>query len=141
MASELLGVTKLSGKLKKLIASAEPRQIRSAVSYALTPVVKAAKAAAPVGTQAHKTYKGKLVAPGYLSRNIKKTARVSRDKQVVIGSVGPSREAFYGTQFVEVGTSKISRAPWLTPVFEANQAAMIDRFGDKLEALIKKAAK
>jgi HK97 gp10 family phage protein len=141
VASELLGVTKLSNKLKRLVDAAEPRQIRSAVSYALTPVVKAAKAAAPVGSVDHKTYKGNVAGAGYLSRNIKKSARVSRDKQVVIGSVGPSREAFYGTQFVEVGTRKLNKAPWLTPVFESNQAVMLDRFGDKLKERIKKAAK
>lgn len=141
MASQLLGTKKLSKKLKKLIAAADPRQVRSAVSYALTPVVKDARASAPVGTEAHKTHKGKLVAPGYLSRNIKKSARVSRDKQVVVGRVGPSSEAFYGTQFVEVGTRNQTKAPWLTPVFERNQSAMIDRFGDKLEERIKKAAR
>lgn len=141
MASQLIGTKELLAKLKKLSKTAEPKQIRSAVSFALTPVKNAASANAPRGSQAHKTYKGRLVAPGFLARSIKKTARVSRDKQSVIGSVGPSREAFYGTQFIELGTKNIRRAPWLEPAYSSKEQIVIKRFADKLEDRIKKAAR
>ena len=140
-SKQLEGFEKLSRQLSQLAKDADPKQIRSAVGFALTPVVRAAKQRAPVGDTAHKTHKGRLVAPGFLSRNIRKRTRLSRDKKSAIGSVGPSSEAFYGTQFVEVGTSNQSAQPWLEPAYNASKSEAVSRFISKLLEKVEKTAR
>lgn len=83
-------------KLAKLGSAAGGKALRNAATVAMTPVVKAAKAAAPVGTKAHKTYKGRLVAPGFLSRNVKKKTYLWKNGLGVSAWVGMSKEAWYG---------------------------------------------
>lgn len=88
-----------------------------------------------------KTYKGRYVLPGFLSRQIKVRAYLSKDKQWVKVRIGPTEEAYYGTQFVEVGTATIAKQPWLQPAFDASQGVARDRLAQRLKALIEKAAK
>ena len=141
MSSKFIGGKELARKLAKLGDAAGGKALRNAATVSMTPVVKAAKAAAPVGTKAHTTYKGRLVAPGFLSRSIKKKTFLSKDKRFVAAIVGPSREAFYGTQFVEVGTGKLQAKPWLQPVFASTKDQVLTKFKAKLRANILKAAR
>ena len=139
-----IGGKELARKLAKLGKAAGGKALRNAATVSMTPVVKAAKAAAPKGDVEHTTYKGRIVAPGFLSRNIKKKTFLSKDKTFVSASVGPSREAFYGTQFVEIGRDKTTSQdadPWLEPVFLATKGQVLTKFKEKMKANILKAAR
>ena len=65
------GVDGLNRKLdhlanqKQMIAAS-----RAALNKALTPVVVTARQKIPKSTNGHKTYLGRIVAPGFASRNI-----------------------------------------------------------------------
>jgi len=88
-------VKKAFGNLQK---GGQIRVLRSSLNAALVPVVKALRAAAPKGTEPHKTYKGRTVAPGFLSRKgVVKGVRVAKDKTRVFGNVRLASEAWYGS--------------------------------------------
>lgn len=143
MPSHLEGLKDLEEKLKAL---ADPK-VNSAVLRAgavagMKLVMKAAKEKVPVGTVPHKTYKGRIVAPGFASRNLKVKGSVSRDRQKASAVLGVSSEAFYALQFIELGTSRIPAQPWLVPAFEQTQdqaqAALRDAMVKRLEKIIAK---
>lgn len=140
--AEIEGLKELSRALKELDPRKQQRAIRNAASAAMLPVMKEARNRVPQGDRAHKTYKGRWVAPGFASRNIKRSSKTSRDKMRFTASVGVSREAFYATQFVELGTTYISAIPWLRPAYESNRKNVENLFKKKLrEQIIKQAQK
>lgn len=126
---------------KRLEALASPREarkvIRSAVTQSLTPVVQSARQDIPKGTKGHKTYKGRLVSPGFASRNIKKKVKIEGES--IVGRVGLAKEAFYAL-FFERGTKYMDADPWLEPALKNNQQKVIERFGAGIEKWIKKLA-
>lgn len=134
------GMKELRNKLRALGPAAGGKALRNAASFAMTPVVQEARRRAPVGDQPHKTYKGRVVAPGFLSRNIKKKARMLRDKSTVFVHVGMAGEAWYGG-LLEDGTKYMDANPWLEPAFEARKNEVLERFTDKLRQNIEKAAR
>lgn len=108
----------------------------------MQPVEQVAHATVPVGDRLHKTYKGRTVTPGFLSRSIRRAAFAKRGaKNEVRAVVGVAREAFYGLAFVERGTSKMPAQPWLVPAFESTQGQVLDKFKRSLKARIERAAK
>lgn len=137
---ELKGFKELEKKLNALGVQAGTKVMRQAAGAAMNIVVKEARAKAPVGSEAHKTHKDRVVAPGFLSRNIKKFTRVSKSKGTALVFVGPSSEAYYGSQFVEVGTKYMAAQPWLEPAYESKKSQVVDRYGDELRKRIKKVA-
>ena len=126
---------------KRLEALGNPREarkaIRGAVTMSLTPVVQSARQNVPKGSKGHKTYKGRLVSPGFASRSIKKKVKVEGDS--IVGRVGVAAEAFYAL-FFERGTKHMAADPWLEPALENNQKKVIAKFSDGLEKWIKKLA-
>jgi len=96
------GYKELARQLKKLPVKLGAKALRSAAMTSTTPVVKAMKQAAPRGKKFHKTYKGNIAGPGYLSRSIKRSSRIKSGRVRVM--IGVKREAFYGVLFVEKGT-------------------------------------
>jgi len=136
---DVQGADRLQKKLAALGEAASGRVIRSAVGYALTPVLKAARQGAPKGSRPHKTYKGRTVAPGFLSRNLKKKARLSRDKSVAYGSIFATGEAFYGrfSEFGQDGERKQAQHPFLGPAFKSNRQVMVTRYKLKLRQRIR----
>jgi HK97 gp10 family phage protein len=118
MASNLAGLRDLTRRLRALGRLEDGKAIRAAVREAIKPALKRAKQTVPVGSYAHKTYRGRLVGPGFLKRSIRVETVLSRDKQSASALLGVRREAFYGLQFVELGTSKMPAQPWLIPAFE-----------------------
>ena len=137
----LEGGKQLARKLRRLGAAAESKIVGQAATFAMTPVVTAARQNAPRGTKAHKTYKGRLVAPGFLSRSIKKKMRRWKNKQGATVLVGPTKEAFYGTNFVELGTRFIEADEWLMPAFESRKDQVVDRFMSRMRSKIKAASR
>jgi len=137
----LEGGKKLALQLRKLGEVAEGKIVAQAAAFAMTPVASAARKSAPRGSRMHKTYKGRLVAPGFLSRSIKKKTRRWKNNQGATVIVGPTNEAFYGTSFVELGTKNAAAEAWLVPAFESRQGQVVNRFMSRIRQKIKAAAR
>lgn len=134
------GARELQSKIMELGKLEGGKVLRAATLMATTPVRAQARKNIPVGVDAHRTYKGRLVAPGFAKRNIARKAYLSYDKSTARALVGVNAEAFYALQFVELGTSKQQKQPWLEPAFRATQHEQIDKFGDAVRAKILKIA-
>lgn len=117
----ILGYKQLDRQLRALTVAAGGRALRASAMAAMLPVQKQARASAPVrqSDKLKRTYKGRKVTPGFLSRSIKRRSFLSRDKRSATAVVGVAPEAFYGIQFIEFGTSRIPARPWLEPAFRS----------------------
>lgn len=118
MANPLDGVSKLTAKLRALGALEDGNVVRRAVRAGIKPIVQRAKSLIPVGTQSHKTYKGRVVSPGFARKSITSAVSLQAGRTIARGVVGTKKEAFYADQFVELGTRKMAAEPWLVPAFE-----------------------
>jgi HK97 gp10 family phage protein len=136
--AEVEGLKELSNRLAELGATLGGKALRQAAMLATTPAMKEIKAAAPVGKRAHKTHKGRLVAPGFTKRSIKRKSRLRKGRAVV--SIGVLSEAFYGVHFVDQGTEKMDAQPWFKNVFIRNRQAMENALVIQLKAKIHKIA-
>ena len=141
MAGGIEGVRELGRKLDLLPAKAAGSILRKAVRDAAKPVIDAAKANIPEGIDAHKTYKGRLVAPGFAKRAIRAAVSLSKDKRAAFARIGVRREAFYAVNFVELGTAKQAKQPWLRPAMEDTQQEQVSRLADRLKKEIEKVAR
>lgn len=133
---ELEGLDALQKQLKQLDPKFQKRAYRNTVRAAMKPVAVTAAATAPVGTEMHKTYKGRWVSPGFLSRSIRQKVTARRDGSAFVSLVGVAPEAFYGVQFLELGTSTIPRRPWLEPSYRANRRQVLSVFQKRLKKQI-----
>ncbi|WP_133164203.1 HK97-gp10 family putative phage morphogenesis protein [Solimonas fluminis] len=141
MSGALDGVAQLMRQLEELGLAANGKALRAAVRAGSRPVVKRAKQLIPEGADAHRTYRGRLVTPGFAKRSIRTVTKLSRDKQKASVAIGVRAEAFYATQFVELGTSRQAPQPWLRPAMEQTQQEQLAALGDSLKKTIEKAAK
>jgi len=138
--AKLEGFADLKRKLEQLESKAEGRIISRATSYAMTPVAATARNKAPVGKRMHKTYKGRIVAPGFLKRGIRKSTTFRRNAGYAITRVGARREAFYGPLFVDLGTRWQKRNPFLRTSMLVNRRVILRRMEEKIRAEIRKVA-
>lgn len=122
------GIEDLSKKLNDLSDKMAAKAIRSSVAQATTPALQKMKLAVPVGSKAHKTYKGRLVAPGFLKRSIKRKSYIDKETGNAGAVLGVSAEAFYGVQFLDRGTRFIRAKKWFVTSFESTATSMLDRF-------------
>lgn len=143
MASELQGVRELSRQLAALGRLDEGRALRAAANAGIKPAVTAARFTAPVRMTGglRKTYKGRLVAPGFLQRSVTSRVWLSRTRKKANAYLGVQQEAFYGLQFLELGTSRISKRPWLGPAFSATRNAQLAAVSESLRKSIDKLTK
>lgn len=141
MASELQGAAALTRRLRELGELEKGKPLREAVRDGIKPAYNVARSRAPEGSVLHKTYKGRLVAPGFLRRSVKMVVRQSKDKKAAFAFLGVAREAFYGTLFVELGTSKMAARPWLIPAFESMTSQALEAIRSRLAKAVAKAAK
>lgn len=135
-------IAELAGDLKRKV-------IRAALRDAAKPMQKAAIAAAPVlqGDHPHRL-------PGTLRRSIRVKASkrfkgqdgeigvfISVSKRKGLGGKVGARNPFdpFYWRFLEFGTQKMSRQPFMTPAFEANTGRAIDIFKSRLKTRIVKA--
>ena len=138
MASRVKGLDQLSKELRKLGPDIGKKVLRSATSAALTPTFKKIKASAPVGSVPHKTFKGRLVGAGFLSRSLKRSSRFLPRQGKAIAKIKILPEAFYGA-FYDVGVpGKFPKTGWFTGTFINDRRAIEKRFSDILSAKIKK---
>lgn len=146
----LLGFDDLIKKMDQLEAQTATKVVRSAMMSATLPTVRGMEAAAPKGTDTHRTYKGRLVAPGFVSRNIKRKAKIYRNTGTVSLRIGVAAEAYYGVTFMDEGVTvtqrngksikpyKITGKRWFKKRFEQDEPKIIELFRKRLAARIKK---
>lgn len=144
MAEEIEGFKQLDRRLRKLTNPRDARNaIRAGLNRGLNPVVKTARENAPKGESGHKTYKGRIVSPGFLSRSIKKKLKIEGGS--IVGRVGMIKDAFYGaffeTGFKAGGKTEVPADPWLKPSLTKNSRAAIQGFVEGVQRRIKKIAK
>ena len=120
------GIKELEKKLRELQGDAAIKTIRKSMVYATRPTRTEMKAAAPVSTAAHRTYKKRLVTPGFLSRSIR--AKTYIEDGVIVQKIGVEDEAFYGVQFHdEIATGQARPKRWFKNTFIKNTQNIIDR--------------
>lgn len=146
MVNDLEGYAELDRKLREL---RDPKAGANALRASVRdPMLKVAEVArrniavlSPGRADLHRTYRGRLVAAGFASRNIKVVVKMSRSKQSASALLGVVKEAFYAVQFFELGTAKIARRPWLVPALESSKEAAIRGVGATLKKRIERIAK
>lgn len=142
MASDpLKGARELDRKLAELGAVAGSKVMRQALRAAMKPVLEEARAAAPEGDELHRTYRGRLVAPGFAKRSLRLVVRRPGKDGTFRVVLGVRAEAFYALQFIELGFRNEPARPWLVPTFEREQGNALARFKDELSKRIEKAAR
>lgn len=147
--ADIKGFKKLTAQLKSLEAAAGAKVLRGAMMSATLPAVKAARAAAPVGSPPYasgdpypvKTYKGRLHAPGFARRSVARKSFLSADKKRITVQLGVKSEAFYAIQFIEFGTSTTPAKPWLEPSFRSSGPSINARLKKELRKRLAAAAK
>lgn len=122
MSSYLQGVGELTLKLKKLGGLEDGKIIAKVVRRAIRPAEARARALIPVGKVSHRTYKGKMVQPGFAKKSVRSIVFLSKDKKTASAILGVRKEAFYAVNFVEIGTAKMAAQPWLRPAFRQTRA-------------------
>lgn len=135
------GTAALIEKLAQIGKLEDGKALRSAARAGIKPVFIQAKANIPKSPDAAKTYKGRLVGPGFASRNIRTITQLKQAEGIVRASVGVRAEAFYAVRFVERGTKKQKAQHWLTEAFEQTQGKQIDAVVASLEKSIAKYTK
>lgn len=113
----LQGASDLIAKLTAMGSMDDNKVMKGAVKAGMKPTLAVAQTRIPVGTRFHKTYKGRKVAPGFGKSQLKIVVTSKRDDGNVAAMLGVSQEAFYETQFLERGTSKMRAHPWLRASF------------------------
>lgn len=129
-ATSLQGVDELIRKLRKM---GPQKQVATVLRAAVTAGMRTPREDAAMGLASmtsrqqapkpHKTYKGNVVQPGFAASQVRIATFVSRDKQAAKAVVGPTAEAFYAVQWVELGVPAygIPPRPWLVPALEDNK--------------------
>lgn len=120
----LAGAADLIAKLQALGALDDGKIARGAVHAGMGAVLKNAQTKIPVGTRLHRTYKGRLVAPGFGRRSLRIVTTTKTDDGLIAALLGVRAEAYYETQFLEKGTKKIRGTHWLQQSFSDSQDAM-----------------
>lgn len=125
---------KLSSVLRSAVRAGMNKVKSDAASRLITSPNPDADTYAP-GYLGHQSYKGNWLLPGFAKRHVKLETYVSRDKQSATAVVGPVKEAFYASQFVEFGIPSrgYSAHPWLVPAFSANRSLAISELTKKIQ--------
>lgn len=140
MASQLEGVADLTAKLNELGAKFAARQLKGVVEQALSIALHKARATIPIGIEAHKTYRGRIVSPGYALSTLHIETKLDKKRGAIVGLLGVGREAFYAVQFVELGTARVPARPWLRPAFENSDSQMLEEIASELRERVGKIA-
>lgn len=136
--SRLEGVAELSAALHELGVSVQARELRGTVKDALEIAEHRARSLMPRGTQPHKTYRGRLVSPGFAISTLHIETWLNKRTGSAVAGLGVEKEAFYATVFVELGTAHMPAQPWLRPAFESSESEMLGQIGTSLKQRIEK---
>lgn len=141
MASQLEGVKELTSKITELGAKFAATQLRASVKTALQEAEHVARTRIPVGDTAHRTYRGRIVSPGYALSTLHIETKLDKRAGSVTALLGVGREAFYAVQFLELGTAKTPAQPWLLPAFIESKDAMLQGLADEMRKRVERIAK
>lgn len=111
MAGEVEGLAELTRRLNALELSLSTKVLRAAMRRAVRPTINKMKSAAPKGRVAHRTYRGRLVAPGFLSRSVKARTKIDRQAGSASVIIGVLKEAWYGTLY-DTGPHQVTATRW-----------------------------
>lgn len=142
MATGLEGVAVLSRQLQRLGAAYSVPILRAAVRAGMKPAQKRWIETIWRGNQAHRTYKKRLVAPGFSSRNTRIVTKADPGGTTVSAALGVRKEAFYAVQFIEreLGNSRHVAQPSLRAAMEATkaeqEAALAQKLRDRLNQVV-----
>lgn len=159
------GFKELERKLNEIDEQTSRRVVSRATSQAVTRMVAQMRQRAPVGTVAHRTYKKRLVPPGFGRKSIRKSTKFNKRTGLVETRIGVRREAFYliqfydrrpgrtpytvtsrrmkrktltGRQVVRVKPYTLRAVPWFSTVFINNRDMMVNKMRDILKKNIDK---
>jgi len=154
------GFKQLSRQLQNMGRAATGRQLSAAARSAINIAKKEAKARAPVGHPPYKyldksgdyfesewdpyprtTYRGAKVPPGFSKESVATKVKTYQKGQYVVAMLGVRPDAYESVSFVELGTKKISKRPWLEPAFRRSVPAVDAKFQERLKAIIERASK
>lgn len=149
---EIRGLAELDKKLSELDNAVAGKALFSALSAGLTPMVKAAKQKAAIAPEPHTmTVKGGrkvVVQQGLLKSSIRKRRLPKSEHKgefaqgavmgIYIGKGTKQKEFPNYWHFIEYGTAKMPKIPFLRPAFDNNVDKAIDRFAKKLAKNIDK---
>jgi HK97 gp10 family phage protein len=135
------GLKDLSKQLNSLGTKLAVKQLKSATMLGTSPALRKIKAAAPVGKKEHKTYTGRLVAPAFLKRSIKRKSKFNKKTGMAETVIGVKKEAYYGVQFLDEGTKYITARHWFAKVFERMRPVMVSEFKKRLKQKINEAVR
>lgn len=130
--AEIEGMKELSKKLSALGRQAGGKALRNALNAGATVVKREMRANIPTGRRAHRTYKGRLVAPGFAKRSITHRSRTTADRTKAWARIGVKPEAYYAVQFLEFGTKNMRARPWFARSFRSKKQEVVTRFSDQL---------
>jgi HK97 gp10 family phage protein len=141
------GMEGLKRALEELKTGAARSALRKAGRAAGEVIRAEAEARAPEGDTAHWLYRGakgsrtkyRLLAPGFLKRHVHMKTSYRSKTGILRVRIGPGRDAFYGSQFIELGTSRIPKKPWLVPALVSKRKEAEEIFVQALRAAIAKA--
>jgi HK97 gp10 family phage protein len=139
--ANLQGVDELVFKLRKLGSLEDGKALRKSGRDGMKPVREAARSKIPVALEAHRSYKGETIEPGYAKAHIRLVTFLSKDKKTTKASVGVNKRAYYAVQFVERGTKRAPPHPWLRPAFKEKQGEIKQGMFDSLNFYIVKVCK
>lgn len=135
------GLAALTAQLTALGKLDDGKALRSAARAGVKPIFNQAKANIPKSSEAARTYKGRLVGPGFASRNIRTITQLKPSEGIARASVGVRSEAHYAVDYVERGTKHQKAQHWLTEAAEQTIDKQIQAVEDSLQKSIDKASK
>jgi len=140
---QIVGLRELQIKLRNMPEKVQKKVLRNAATLAVNPLVQEAKRSVPVSSRTYlaKTYRKKLIAPGFGKRSIAKKVKLYQDGKFAKAMVGVKPEAYYLLQFVERGTSYQRKQPWLEPAYRKTRRAVLSRFQEVMRQKILQSAK
>jgi HK97 gp10 family phage protein len=141
VASALEGVPELTAALNELGVKLAAKQLVGTVKDAMAEAEHRARARLPQGTEPHKTYRGRLVSPGYAISTLHVEAKLDKRTGSAVALLGVGREAFYAAIFVELGTVHSPAQPWLRPSFEDSEEPMLQQIGRSLKDRVERTRK
>lgn len=124
---EIKGLAELEAKLNALPAAGAKKAMRSALMFALTPMLKAAR-------------DGVAKRSGALAKAIVKRSFITKanDFQAEAGVVMNTKKKAPGWRwhFEEFGTSRQKARPFIRPAFDNNKAEAVTRFVEQIKKRI-----
>lgn len=149
LSGNVKGVKELAKALDQLGQKAGGRILANSLRAAAKVVTTQAESSFPknkykrkhwVGRNLKKGKQGFEVYPPFARTQIRSKVRQYKNKQGAYALVGVTPDAFYALQFVELGTSKQAKQPWLVPAFTNTSGQQIDTIKSRLGKDISKEA-